>query len=127
MDGKIKQHVCIKFCVKLDKSATKTLEMLCEAFREHSSSQTVFFFNGIHVSRPVECQLKMMNVQGDHAPAKRQKMLKKFENSSTKTVTKQSMSSQTLLGSVMELAGGLYRKFEHAPHCRGVCSLTLGK
>jgi hypothetical protein len=28
-----------------------------------------------------------MNVQGDQAPAKRQKMMKKFENSSTKTVT----------------------------------------
>jgi hypothetical protein len=38
------------------------------------------FLNGIHVSRPVECQLKMMNVQGDQAPAERQKMLKEFEN-----------------------------------------------
>jgi hypothetical protein len=35
--------------------------------------------------RAVECQLKMTNVQGDQAPAKRQKMLKKFENSSMKT------------------------------------------
>ena len=32
MDGKIKQYVCIKFCVKLGKSTAKTLEMLCEAF-----------------------------------------------------------------------------------------------
>jgi hypothetical protein len=30
MDGKIEQHVCIKFCVKLGKSATETLEMLRE-------------------------------------------------------------------------------------------------
>jgi hypothetical protein len=44
-----------------------------------------------------------MNVQGDQAPAKRQKMLKKFENSSTKTVTEQSMTSQIPLGSVMEI------------------------
>jgi hypothetical protein len=51
---------------------------------------------------PVKCQLKMTNVQGDLAPAKLQKMLKKFENSSTKTVAEQSMSSQTPLGSVME-------------------------
>jgi hypothetical protein len=36
MDGKIEQCVCIKFCVKLGKSATETLEMLCEAFGEHS-------------------------------------------------------------------------------------------
>jgi hypothetical protein len=52
----------------------------------------------------VKRQLKMMNIQGDHAPAKRQRILKKFENSSTKTIAKQSMSSQTPLGSVMEFA-----------------------
>jgi hypothetical protein len=40
MDGKIQQHVCIKFCVKLDKSANETLEMLREAFGDHSLSQT---------------------------------------------------------------------------------------
>jgi hypothetical protein len=43
VDGKIKQHVCMKFCVKLGKSTTETLEMLREAFGEHSLSQTVFF------------------------------------------------------------------------------------
>jgi hypothetical protein len=43
MDDKIKQRVCIKFCVKLDKSATKTHEMLCEASGEYSLSQTVVF------------------------------------------------------------------------------------
>jgi hypothetical protein len=30
---------CVKFCVKLGKSATETLEMLCEAFGEHSLSR----------------------------------------------------------------------------------------
>jgi hypothetical protein len=43
MDGKIEQCVCIKFCVKLGKSTIKTLEMLCEAFGGHSSSQTADF------------------------------------------------------------------------------------
>jgi hypothetical protein len=43
MDGKIEQHVCIKFCVKFSKSTTKTLEMVCEAFGEHSLSQTAVF------------------------------------------------------------------------------------
>jgi hypothetical protein len=38
MDGKIEQCVCIKFCVELGKSATETLEMLYEAFGEHSLS-----------------------------------------------------------------------------------------
>jgi hypothetical protein len=40
MDGKIKQHVCMKFCVKLSKSAPKITEMLHEAFGEHSLSWT---------------------------------------------------------------------------------------
>jgi hypothetical protein len=43
MDGKIEQSACIKFCVKLCKSATETTEMLHEAFGEHSSSQTAVF------------------------------------------------------------------------------------
>jgi hypothetical protein len=47
MDGKIKQHVCIKFCMKLGKSATETLEMLREAFVQTKQR----FLNGIHVSR----------------------------------------------------------------------------
>jgi hypothetical protein len=43
MDGKIEQCVCIKFCAKLGKSTTETLEMLCEAFGEHSLSWTADF------------------------------------------------------------------------------------
>jgi hypothetical protein len=37
MDGKLEQHICINFRVKLNKFAT---EMLCKAFGEHSSSWT---------------------------------------------------------------------------------------
>jgi hypothetical protein len=43
MDGKIEQRVCIKFCVKLSTCTTETLEMLHEAFGEHSLSQTADF------------------------------------------------------------------------------------
>jgi hypothetical protein len=55
MDGKVEQRVCIKFCAKLGKSATKILEMLREAFGEHSLSQTAVFewhsrFKAGHVS-----------------------------------------------------------------------------
>jgi hypothetical protein len=77
--------------MKFVKSATETLETLCKAFGEHSAGRQ--FFNGIHVSRPAECQLKMTNVQGGQAPAKQQKMFKKSNNSYPKTITEQSMSS----------------------------------
>jgi hypothetical protein len=40
MDGKIKQSACIKFCVKLGKSATETLEMLHVVFGELPLSWT---------------------------------------------------------------------------------------
>jgi hypothetical protein len=43
MGGKIEHCVCIKFCVKLGKSATETLEMLHEAFGEHALSRAAFF------------------------------------------------------------------------------------
>jgi hypothetical protein len=45
---------------------------------------------------------EMMNVQGDQVPAKGHKMLRKFKNSSMKTIAEQSMSLQTLLGSVID-------------------------
>jgi hypothetical protein len=43
MNGKIKQCVYIKFCVKLGKFITKTLEMLREAFGKQSLSRTAVF------------------------------------------------------------------------------------
>jgi hypothetical protein len=73
--------------MKLGKFATKTLEMICEDFGEHSLSWTAVFEWHSHF------KLKTTKVQGDQAPAKQQKMLKKYENSSMKTVAKQSMSS----------------------------------
>jgi hypothetical protein len=51
MVGKIEQHVCIKFCMKLGKSVTGALEMLCEALGEHffkpdSGFSMAFMFQG---------------------------------------------------------------------------------
>jgi hypothetical protein len=43
MDGKIKQCVIIKFSLNLNKSAIETLEMLCDAFGEHSLRWTGLF------------------------------------------------------------------------------------
>jgi hypothetical protein len=76
MDGKIERG-CIKFCAKLGKSATETLKMLREAFGEHSLSRAAVSEWHSRL-KAVECQLKMINVQGEQAPAKRQKMLKKI-------------------------------------------------
>jgi hypothetical protein len=70
--------------VKISKSANK--KILHEAFGEHSSCWTAVS-KGINVSRPVECQLKMTNIQDDQARAKWRKMQNKFKNSSTTTIT----------------------------------------
>jgi hypothetical protein len=62
MDGKIKQCVCIKLCVKLCKSTTETPEMLHEASGEHSLSWTaVFEWHSRFKAGRV--QLKMTNAQ----------------------------------------------------------------
>jgi hypothetical protein len=118
MDGKIEKCDCVKSCVKLGKSATEIPEMLREAFE---SGQR--FLNGIHISRLVGCQLKMIDVQGDQESEKRQKMFKKFENSSTKTIAKQSMSSQTPLDQLWSLPADLNREFEHVPYCSFIMTM----
>jgi hypothetical protein len=43
MGGKIEKRICMKFCLKLSKSATETLEMLCEPLEENYLSWTVVF------------------------------------------------------------------------------------
>jgi hypothetical protein len=48
MDGKTEQCVCIKFCAKLGKFATKTLKMLNGAFGKQSLSQPVAFERHLH-------------------------------------------------------------------------------
>jgi hypothetical protein len=61
----------------------------------------------------------MMNVQGNQAPAKQQNIFKKFENSSTKTVTEQSMNSRHCWDQLESLTENLYMhhtatKFVHS-------------
>jgi hypothetical protein len=43
MYGEIEQRVCIKFCVKLGKSNTETIEMFLEAFGGYSLSRAEVF------------------------------------------------------------------------------------
>jgi hypothetical protein len=71
MDGKIEQCVCIKFCMKLGKSATETLEMFHEAFGEQSLSLTVVFeyktYSKVHICKYLSDNFPIQNglKQGD--------------------------------------------------------------
>jgi hypothetical protein len=102
MDGKIKQRVCIKFCVKLGKSTAKTLEMLHEAFGEHSLSRRAVFERHSHF-KAGQVSVEDDEHSGRPSSSKMTENAKKFENLSTKTVAGQSMSLRTPLGSAMEL------------------------
>jgi hypothetical protein len=100
--------------------------MLREVFGEYSLSRTAAFewYSRFKAGRVLVEDDKN---SGRLSTSKMTEMLKKFENSSMKIVAEQSMSSQTPSGSVTEMPGDLNKKFEHAPHCRGVCSPTLDK
>jgi hypothetical protein len=83
--------------------------------------------NGTHVSRPVECQLKMSNVRGDQAQAKWQKMLKKSRTHPRRPSLNNSWARKHYWDHLWSLPGDLNRKSEHAPHCHKVCSPNLDK
>jgi hypothetical protein len=83
--------------VKLGKSAAETSEMLREAFGEHSLSRREVF--------QLHSRLKAGGVSTEDdersmrsSISKSTENVDKFENSSTKTVAEQTMSSQTPLG-----------------------------
>jgi hypothetical protein len=99
MVGKIKQRVCVKFCVELGKSPTETIQMLREAFGEYSLSRTAVFEwdSRFKAGRRRRTFRATKHQQND-------KILNKFENSSTESVAEHSMSSQTPFRSVMEFA-----------------------
>jgi hypothetical protein len=60
--GETEQYVCMKFCMKPLKCFVRLLENILLAKHQ--------FLCSIRVSGLAECQLKMMNVQDDQAPAK---------------------------------------------------------
>jgi hypothetical protein len=101
MDGKVKQCVCINFCMKLVKSTAKTLEILYEAFGEHSLSLTVVFEWQSHF-KAGQVSVEDDECSGRLSTSKTTENVEKFENSFTKTIAEPSVSSQTPLGSVME-------------------------
>jgi hypothetical protein len=87
MGGKIQQCVCIKFCMKLSKSSTKTFEMLHMSFKEHSLSSIVVF--EWH-SRFMAGQLSVEEERsGRSDTSKMTENVEKLESSSTKTIAEQ--------------------------------------
>jgi hypothetical protein len=103
MNDKMEQRVCINFCLKLGRSANETLEVLREAFGEHSLGRTaVFEWNSSFKASRVS--VKNDESSGQSSTNKMTENVEEFENSSTKTFAEQSMSSQTPFGSVIEFA-----------------------
>jgi uncharacterized cysteine cluster protein YcgN (CxxCxxCC family) len=86
MDSKVKQRVCIKFCMKLGKSTAKTLEMLREAFGEHSSRRKEVFEWHSHF-KAGQVSVEDDELSGRPSTIKTTENVEKFENTSTKTVT----------------------------------------
>jgi hypothetical protein len=84
-----------------------------------------WFLSGVHVSRPVECQLKMTNIQGEQAPAKWQEMLK----NSRIHLWRPSLNNPWILrhrwDQLWSLPGDLNRKSEHASHCSFIMAMCL--
>jgi hypothetical protein len=91
------------FAWSFGKSTAKTLEILHEAFGEHSLSLTVVFEWNSHF-KAGQVSVEDDERSGRPSTSKTTEYVEKFENSFTKTITEPSLSSQTPLGSVMEFA-----------------------
>jgi hypothetical protein len=126
MDSNIEQRVCIKFCVKLGKPATGTLEMLCEAFGEHSLSRAAVF--EWH-SRFTVGQVSVEDDERSGRPSasKTTENVEKFREliHEDRRRTIHEFADTVGMDQLWSLPGDLNRKFEHAPHCRKVCSPSL--
>jgi hypothetical protein len=123
IDDKIEQLVYIKFSKKLGKSATETHETLREAFREYSSRRTTVFewhshFKAGRVSaEDDECSGRPSTGQTTENAGKIR----------TRLSSNNPWARRHRWDQLWSLPGDLSRKFEHAPHCREVCSPTLDK
>jgi hypothetical protein len=127
MDGEIEQRVCIKFCVKLGKTAIETLEMLRRAFGEHSLSRTAVFE---WLSSFKAGQVSAKDDEGSGRPSI-SKTTENFEKISRTYPRRPSLNNPRARrhrwDQLLSLSGNLNRKSEHAPHCREVCFPTLDK
>jgi hypothetical protein len=87
--------------MKLSKSATNTLEMLREAFGEHSLNQTMVF-EWHSWSKAGRVSVEDDERSGRPSTNKRTENVERIQELINEDCTEQSMSLQTLLGSVME-------------------------
>jgi hypothetical protein len=114
MDGKIEQHVCIKCCLTLAKSATEALEMLLEALGEHSLSRTAVFEWQSHF------KAGRVSVEGDKrsgqpSTSKTTDNVEKIRELSHNDHHRTIHELADTIG--ISLPGDLNRKFEHVLHC----------
>jgi hypothetical protein len=126
-DGKIEQCVCVKFCPKLSKSTTETLEMLCEAFGERCLSRAAVFERH---SRFRAGRLSVDDVKCSGWPSTSKTKRKFWKNLKTHPSTmslNNPWAHRHNWNESWSLPGYLNRKFEHAPHCGEVWSPTLDK
>jgi hypothetical protein len=108
---------CASRSNKYPKNLSCRIQIPREAFGEHSLAGQRFL-NGSYVSRPVECQLKIMTIQGDQASAKRQEKLKIFERTQPRRPSPNNpWARRHRWDQLWSLPGDLNRKSEHTPHC----------
>ena len=75
MQENIEEQYTIKFCVKLNKSATETFASLTEAYGDATVSRTMVF-SGTKLSKRAEKMLKMTLILEDQS---RQQMIKMWK------------------------------------------------
>jgi len=73
------QHICIKFCFKIGKTATETYQLLQQAYGEDAVGHTQVF-GSIDLKR-VEPLLKVTPTRDDHHHRETRKWLLKLEQS----------------------------------------------
>jgi hypothetical protein len=79
------ERICVKFCVKIEKSVTETFEMMKIAFGEEAIAGLKRTSDG-NVSKRAELRLMMIRVRDGYQRRKLTIMLQKFIKSSVQIV-----------------------------------------
>jgi hypothetical protein len=115
-NGKIQQHACIKFCVKLGKSTTEPLKMLHKAFKPDSPFEWYSYFKAVRED----------DSWGWPSTSK-------TDNAEKNLIIHQWSPLLNNLWARRQCCVQLWgspdakRKSEHEPHCHKVCSPSVDK